>query len=160
MIDLLAFYTYLPAAPTLLRLLKTAKDEEILIHLIKAMTKVGSSAAVPRLSALLAHPNWVVRSQSAEALSALRALEAIPNIRHLLDDESLAVRACAQRVLASLNALEADERGSGRGDLRMKQALYDLNLLFLAYSVLVNGFYLLLMVRLAGPSSGTAARRR
>ena len=28
----------------------------------------------------------------------------------------------------------------------MKQALYDLNLLFLAYSVLVNGFYLLLMV--------------
>ena len=27
----------------------------------------------------------------------------------------------------------------------MKQALYDLNLLFLAYSVLVNGFYLLLM---------------
>lgn len=28
----------------------------------------------------------------------------------------------------------------------MKQVLYDLNLLFLAYSVLVNGFYLLLMV--------------
>jgi hypothetical protein len=108
MVDLLAFYGYLPAAPTLLRLLRTAKDDEVLIHLVKALAKVGNSAAFPGLSELLAHSNWVVRSQGAEALSALHALGAVPYIRPLLDDESPAVRACAQRALASLNALEAE----------------------------------------------------
>ena len=113
MIDLLAFYVYLPSAPTLLRLVKTTKNEEVLIHLVKALAKVGNSAAIPALCRLLAHANWVVRSQSVEALSALHAVGAIPSISLRLDDESLAVRASAQRALASLNTLEAEHEAEG-----------------------------------------------
>jgi HEAT repeat protein len=111
MVDLLAFYCYLPAASTLLRLLRSSEDEEVLIHLVKAIARVGNVSAVPRLTALLTHPNWVIRSQSAQALAALGAVEAGGSISILLDDESLAVRADAQRALGSLAAAhEAGER--------------------------------------------------
>jgi hypothetical protein len=106
MIDLMAFYGYVPAEFTLLRLLRVAEDHEVLIHLVKAIAKVGNVAAVPRLTELLTHPNWVIRSQSAQALAALGAIEAAPSVRALLDDNNLAVRACAQRTLRALEAAE------------------------------------------------------
>jgi HEAT repeats len=110
MIDLLAFYGYRPAAPTILRLLDLAENDEVIIHLVKAVGRVGNAAAVPRLAELLAHRNWVIRSQSALALAALGAVEAAPAIRLLLDDESLAVRVQAMKTLTEL----ADDQNRAR----------------------------------------------
>jgi hypothetical protein len=106
MIDLLAFYKYVPAAASLLRLLELSEHEEVLIHLVKALARTGDAAAVPRLTDLIVHPNWVLRSQAAHALAALDAADVAPRIRTLLDDDNLQVRASAQRALLSLKALE------------------------------------------------------
>jgi HEAT repeat protein len=106
MIDLLAFYTYLPAASTLLALLNLSKAEETIIHVVKALAKVGDAKAVPQLVEMLTHPNWVIRSQAVLALAALDAVEAVPSIRTLLGDESFRVRLYAQRALHSLESFE------------------------------------------------------
>jgi hypothetical protein len=106
MIDLLAFYAYVPAALTLLRLLELSEDEEVLIHLVKALAKVGDTTAVPRLTRLLGHQNWVIRSQAAQALATLEAGEAVPAIHALLGDDNIRVRIYAQQALRSLKTVE------------------------------------------------------
>ncbi|MGI5940058.1 MAG: HEAT repeat domain-containing protein [Thermoleophilia bacterium] len=106
MIDLLAFYAYLPSASTLLALLSLSKAEETIIHVVKALAEVGDVKAVPQLVEMLTHSNWVIRSQTARTLAALDAVEAIPSIRTLLGDESLRVQLYAQRALRSLEGLE------------------------------------------------------
>ncbi len=105
-IDLLAFYAYVPAAHTILRLLKLSQDDEVLIHLVKAIAKVGDSTAVPRLTELLGHQNWVIRSQAAHALAMLDAVDAASSISALLNDDSLRVRGYAQQALQSLRTVE------------------------------------------------------
>ena len=109
MIDLLAFFAYRPAAGSLLRLLELSEHDEVLIHIVKALAKIGDAAAIPRLSDLLAHPNWVVRSQSVQALAALEAVEAAPLVHALLEDDDLRVRVYAQRALCSLEAVERQD---------------------------------------------------
>ena len=109
MIDLLAFFAYRPAAGSLLRLLELSEHEEVLIHIVKALAKVGDAAAVPRLCELLTHPNWVLRSQAVQALAALGAVESTPLIHALLEDDDLRVRVYAQKALHSLKAVELRE---------------------------------------------------
>jgi HEAT repeat protein len=104
MVDLLAFYAYQPAASTLLRLLTLSEDEEVLIHLVKAIAGVGDASATPRLVQLLGHPNWVIRSQSVHALGAV---EAISSVQAMLGDHNLAVRASARETLQTLRTMEA-----------------------------------------------------
>ncbi len=102
MVDLLAFYGYRPAAPTLTYLLSLSDHEEVLIHLVKAVSVVGNASAVPRLTELLGHSSWVVRRQSIQALAALSAVDAVPAIRVLLGDGNLMVRTSAQEALQTL----------------------------------------------------------
>jgi HEAT repeat protein len=106
MVDLLAFFAYRPAAPTLLRLLRLSEHEEVVIHLVKALAKLGDAAAIPSLSGLLTHSNWVIRSQTVQALAALEAIDTIPLIHVLLEDEDLRVRVYARNALESLKEVE------------------------------------------------------
>ncbi len=105
MVDLLAFFAYRPAGPTLLRLLQLSEHEEVLIHAVKALAKLGDVNAIPSLSELLAHPNWVLRSQAVQALAALEAVDTIPLVHALLEDEDLRVRVYARNTLDSLREL-------------------------------------------------------
>ena len=106
MVDLLAFFAYRPAASTLLRLLQLSEHEEVLIHIVKALAKIGDATAIPSLSELLAHPNWVIRSQAVQALAALEAVDTIPLVHALLEDEDLRVRVYARKTLDSLREVE------------------------------------------------------
>ena len=78
MVDLLAFFAYRPAAGSLLRLLQLSEHEEVLIHIVKALAKMGDASAIPSLSELLTHPDWVLRSQAVQALATLGAVESAP----------------------------------------------------------------------------------
>ncbi len=115
LIDLLAFFHYQPALPTLLELLDLTADGEVTIHLVKALAKVGDHRAVPRLVELLGHPDWVIRSQSARALAALGARGACPAIRALCDDENLAVRSAAKAALAALEVVPESQLAADMG---------------------------------------------
>jgi HEAT repeats len=106
MVDLLAFFAYRPASSTLLRLLQLSEHDEVLIHIVKALAKIGDAAAIPDLSELLTHPNWVLRGQAVQALAALEAVEAVPLIRTLLEDEDVRVRLYARNALECLSQAE------------------------------------------------------
>lgn len=106
-VDILAFYGYLPAARSLLRLLNLVDNEEVLIHLIKALAKVGDASAVPTLTKMLAHSNWVVRSQAAQALATLGPLAAAARVRPLVIDGNPQVRISAGWALEAAQAVEA-----------------------------------------------------
>ena len=106
MVDLLAFFAYRPAGPTLLRLLQLSEHEEVLIHIVKALAKIGDAAAIPSLGELLNHPNWVVRGQAVQALATLEAVDTIPLVHALLEDEDLRVRVYARKTLDSLKELQ------------------------------------------------------
>jgi HEAT repeat protein len=107
MVDLLAFFAYRPAGPTLLRLLQLSEHEEVLIHAVKALAKIGDANAISSLSELLTHPNWVLRGQAVQALAALEALDTIPLIQALLEDEDLRVRVSARKALDRLSEVES-----------------------------------------------------
>lgn len=110
MVDLLAFFAYRPAAGSLLRLLRLSEHEEVLIHIVKALAKMGDTGAIPSLSELLTHPNWVLRSQAVQALATLGAVESAPLILARLEDDDLRVRVYAQKALHSLGEVELHER--------------------------------------------------
>ncbi len=106
MVDLLAFFAYRPAAPTLLRLLWLSEHDEVLIHIVKALAKIGDATAIPSLGAMLTHSNWVLRSQAVQALAALEAVETVPLVHALLEDEDLRVRVYARNALDCLKDIE------------------------------------------------------
>jgi hypothetical protein len=111
LIDLLGFFRYRAASTTLLSLLDLTPQEEVQAHVIKALVRTGSRGAAARLTALLSHPNWVVRSQAALALGTLGTPDALPQLTALLEDEDHWVRAHARSAVTSLSsarpALEA-----------------------------------------------------
>jgi len=106
MVDLLAFFAHRPAAPTLLRLLQLSEHEEVLIHLVKALAKIGDATAIPSLAELLTQQNWVIRSQAVQALAALEAVDTIPLIHALLEDDDLRVRVYARNALDCLSQIQ------------------------------------------------------
>jgi HEAT repeat protein len=105
MIDLLAFFAYVPASRSLGELLNHSQYDEVLIHLVKALAKVGGRHAVPRLTEMLGHRNWVVRAQAATTLAALRATESASEVTALLEDGDIRVRVAAQRSVRRLQAI-------------------------------------------------------
>ncbi|GEM_PF-4081274 len=115
LIDLLAFFHYQPALPTLLALLDLTEDVEVTIHLVKALAKVGDYRAVSKLVELLEHSNWVVRSQSVRALAALGARVACPAIRVLREDGNLAVRTAAEDALRVLEVIPESQTAARLG---------------------------------------------
>jgi hypothetical protein len=104
LVDLLAFFDYRPASSTLCRLLAQSTDDEVLIHLAKAIALIGDVDAVPGLTRLLTHPNWVVRDQSVQALAKLHMVETVPVVHALLADDNPSVRASAREALVSLES--------------------------------------------------------
>jgi hypothetical protein len=107
MADLLTFYAYRPAAPVLVQMVSLTDDEEVLIHLVKAVAALGDTSAAPRLTELLGHPSWVVRRQSVQALAAIGAVETVQPIRALLGDDNLMVRTSVLEALAALKSAES-----------------------------------------------------
>jgi hypothetical protein len=102
MIELLTFHNHRAAAPTFVQLLELSDDEEVIEHLVKAITVLGVTDAAPRLIELLRYPNSVIRGKAAQALARLRAVEAVWDVRELLFDQNPTVRAEAKEALRLL----------------------------------------------------------
>jgi hypothetical protein len=101
LVDLLSFFGYRPAFPTLCRLLVQSSDDQMLVHLVKAIAVIGDTEAAHSIAGLLTHPSWAVRDQSVQALAKLCAVETAPAVRALLVDDNPSVRASARRTLVS-----------------------------------------------------------
>lgn len=78
--------------PSLLRLLDSETDVEILSCLLGVLTKLGDVAAVPAIVDRTTHDDGFVRQDAARALGALRDRRAIPALRQLLKDRVIPER--------------------------------------------------------------------
>jgi len=112
MIDLLGFFRYREALPTLHGLVKEA-DPETIVHILKAFLRIGEVPVNFDIKPYLEHPYWVVRNFSARVWRLTGDREVIPLLIKLLDDPNWWVRFNAAEAL-----YEAGE--NGLDILRMK----------------------------------------
>ncbi len=105
MIDLLGFFKYREALPTLQGLMKEA-DPETIVHILKAFLSIGEMPANIDLKPYLEHRYWVVRNFSARAWRLTGDRKAIPILEKLLQDQSWWVRFNSAEALS-----EAGESG-------------------------------------------------
>ncbi len=105
MIDLLGFFKYREALPSLYSLTKKA-DPETMVHILKAFLSIGEVPDNFDLKPYLEHRYWVVRNFSARAWKLTDDRQAIPLLEKLLEDQNWWVRFNAAEALS-----EAGESG-------------------------------------------------
>lgn len=86
-IDMLAAYNYLPAESVLRGLIMVSDMDEVLIHCLKALERVGSPETAPEIAPLLQHHNWVIRSQAARAIGTINPEDFLEELGGLMQDE-------------------------------------------------------------------------
>lgn len=77
-------------------------DTEIVIRVIKALSRIGDPDSIPVLLLLTDHPKWEVRAQVVRAVAQFDYVEAIPLIREALADQAYWVRRAAAESLVQL----------------------------------------------------------
>ena len=98
MIDLLGFFKYREALPTLHHLIHEA-DPEATVHILKAFLGIGEVPANFDLKPYLEHRYWVVRNFSARVWKLTGDRKAIPLLIKLLEDRVWWVRFNAAEAL-------------------------------------------------------------
>ncbi len=80
-------------------LLKAGEEDEVLIQALRVVREWADPRAVPHVLQLLEHPEFPVRLQAIEALSAFPRSDLVVYLLALLDDEEPGVQAHAVKVL-------------------------------------------------------------
>lgn len=83
--DIFGYYRYLPGLETMLQYLDSETDEEVLIHIFKALVKM--EYPIDRdLSEFLTAENWVIRSQTARYLAVIGDSKYLDQLYNLITD--------------------------------------------------------------------------
>jgi HEAT repeat protein len=102
LVDILGYFRYADAGELLLQVMEKSGDEEITIHVLKAVVRLRTPQAAHRIAPLLDHPNWVIRSQAIRALGVLGEKMYRPDIQARLQDRQWWVRHYAAQALEAL----------------------------------------------------------
>lgn len=105
LIDLIGNFKYFHATDLLLIMLKYEENEEVVVHLLKALSKMKPEGAVSYIVPLLQSDNWVIRSQASRALGRLGSKDCADSLKPLLNDDNWWVRnyaAVSYRALADM----------------------------------------------------------
>ncbi|MDZ4132363.1 MAG: HEAT repeat domain-containing protein, partial [Dethiobacteria bacterium] len=100
MIDLLGFHRYREALPVLAKMLES-RDEEIIVHVLKAFLRIGAVPEGFNLKPYLTHKYWVIRSFSAQVWKLTGDESALPLLKNMLSDRQWWVRFHAAEALRS-----------------------------------------------------------
>lgn len=102
LVDILGYFRYAEAGDLFLDVMEESGDEEITIHVLKALVRLKTPGAASHIAPLLEHPNWVIRSQALRALGALGETKYRRDIEAHLNDEQWWVRHYAAQALEAL----------------------------------------------------------
>jgi hypothetical protein len=100
MIDLLGFHRYFEALPVLAKMLES-RDEEIIVHVMKAFKRIGAVPDSFDLKPYLTHRYWVIRSFSAQVWKLTGNESTLPLLKDMLSDRQWWVRFHAAEALRS-----------------------------------------------------------
>jgi len=104
-IDIFGFYRYKKSIKVLERILKKNTNEEVTIHIFKALVKIGQPINID-LKQFLQNDSWVIRSQSAKYIGVIDATEHTQTLSYLLYDENWWVGYYAAQSLWKMNKIE------------------------------------------------------
>lgn len=102
LVDIIGNFIYTEAGDLLLQVMEASDEDEVAIHVLKALVRLKIPGAASRIVPLLAHPNWVIRSQAVRALGALREGKYQREIETCLNDDQWWVRHYAAQTLQAL----------------------------------------------------------
>ncbi len=104
-IDIFGFYRYEKSLKVLEKLLIENTNEEVTIHIFKALVKIGQPVNV-NLKQFLQSESWVIRSQSAKYIGVIGAEEHTQTLSYLLYDENWWVGYYAAQSLWKMDKTE------------------------------------------------------
>jgi hypothetical protein len=102
LIDIIGYFRYGEADELLLRIMEESGNDEVTIHVLKAMVRLEPPGVAARIAHLLEHPNWVIRSQAARVMGVLGDRDFQGDLEALLDDREWWVRHYAIQALQAL----------------------------------------------------------
>jgi HEAT repeat protein len=100
--DILGYFRYKEATDLLIQVMETADNDEVIIHVLKALVRLEPSGVASRVVPFLTHPNWVIRSQAARVLGVLGEKKYAKELEASLNDEQWWVRHYAAQALQAL----------------------------------------------------------
>jgi hypothetical protein len=103
LVDIIAYFRYREADELLLRVMDECGEDEVTIHVLKAMVRLRPPGAAAHIAHLLEHPNWVIRSQAARVMGVLGEREYRGELERLLGDGEWWVRHYAIEALHALS---------------------------------------------------------
>lgn len=89
--DIFGYFRFIPGVEIMVSTLKADYNEEVLIHIFKALVKIEYPVDKD-LKPFLDHQNWVVRSQAARYLAEIKDENYLADLRELIADENWWVR--------------------------------------------------------------------
>ncbi|MEJ6950748.1 HEAT repeat domain-containing protein [Natronospora cellulosivora (SeqCode)] len=98
LIDILGYFKYKPAVKILEELLRREDNNEVIIHIFKALKKIGEVIAED-LHDYILNEDWVIRSQAVGYISTIRDSRYKEELESLLSDEHWWVRYYAAQAL-------------------------------------------------------------
>ena len=103
LVDIIAYFRYREANELLFRVMDECGNDEVTIHVLKAMLRLKPPGAAQHIAHLLEHPNWVIRSQAARVMGVLGEREYRGQLERLLGDGEWWVRHYAIEALHALS---------------------------------------------------------
>ena len=89
--DIFGYFRFVPGVEIMVSTLDSDYNEEVLIHIFKALAKIEYPVDKD-LKPFLAHDNWVVRSQAARYLAEIKDNNYLLELRNLVADQNWWVR--------------------------------------------------------------------
>jgi len=104
-IDIFGYFRYKRSLSIIKRLLKRNPHQEVIIHILKSLVKIGEPINLD-LKKFLLHENWVIRSQTTKYISKIKNSNYINIIKNLLEDENWWVKYYAAKALWDLDKID------------------------------------------------------
>ncbi|WP_166638022.1 HEAT repeat domain-containing protein [Halanaerobium saccharolyticum] len=89
--DIFGYFRFIPGVEVMVPTLEADFNEEVLIHIFKALVKIEYPIDKD-LSPFLNHKSWVVRSQAARYLAEIKESNYLSDLKKLLSDQNWWVR--------------------------------------------------------------------
>ncbi|MFW6001529.1 MAG: HEAT repeat domain-containing protein [Halanaerobium sp.] len=89
--DIFGYFRFIPGVEIMLAALKAEYNEEVLIHIFKALVKIEYPVDQD-LKPYLHHQNWVIRSQAARYLAKIKDSSYLADLKDLISDQNWWVR--------------------------------------------------------------------
>jgi HEAT repeat protein len=89
--DIFGYFRFIPGVEIMISALDSEYNEEVLIHIFKALVKIEYPIDKD-LKPFLEHQSWVVRSQTARYLAEIKDANYLAELKELIDDQNWWVR--------------------------------------------------------------------